>query len=73
MAYRSIYSRIVTLLSLETSWSIAASFSPLLHLQPQEVGFGTARGLTFVAALLVEDITAFVEGVYLRLALVFSV
>lgn len=40
--------------------STPSSLRALLHLQSQQVGFGTAHGLCLVALLLVEGVTALV-------------
>lgn len=63
--------------SIYSTWSIYTPASTLqralLQFQLEQVGFGTAGRLCLVAALLVESITAQVQGVYLGLAFVFVV
>lgn len=46
-------------------------FGSLLHLQSEQTGFGTAGSLAVVSTLLVESITALVQGINLCLAFVF--
>lgn len=53
--------------------STVSSLNALLHLESQQVGFRTARGFAIVPPLFVEGVTAFVERIDLRLALVFIV
>lgn len=47
--------------------------SSLLQLQPQQLGFGARSGAGIVPFVLVECVTAFVQGVYCRLAFLFLV
>lgn len=42
--------------------------APLLHLQTQQVGLGTAWSLCVLSSRLVEGITALIEGIDLGLA-----
>lgn len=46
---------------------------PLLHLQSQQARFGAADDRSMVSSLLVESITALVEGVNLGLAILLLV
>jgi hypothetical protein len=53
--------------------SLLALLRPLLQLEPQQAGLGTADGLCLISVFRIEGITATIQGVNLSSALFFFV